>query len=64
MRCRVLKGGECIVNQKYSNKHKGSDIVGLKNGKKIIDAIVAHSEGKVIEVVTGKKNKKGSTGME
>lgn len=63
MRCRVLKGKECYITQKYSNNHKGIDIVGYKKNKKIIDTVVAHTKGTVIEIKTGMKNEKGSSGM-
>lgn len=64
MKCRILKSGNCNVNQKYSNIHKGIDVVALINNKSSIDTVIAHSDGKVIDVKTGKKNSKGSTGME
>ena len=63
MKCRILKNGNCYITQKYNNNHKGTDIVGYKNNKKITDTVLAHSSGTVIDVKVGEKNNKGSKGM-
>lgn len=59
--CRVLKGGSCEITQYYggSNNHLGIDIVGKGY---TLDAIKAHTAGKVIYLQTGHKNNKGSSG--
>lgn len=64
MECRIVKCGKCKITNKYSNTHKGVDIVALKNNVATTDTIVAHSDGKVIAIMTGKKNNKGAKGME
>ena len=58
---RILKSKEAIITNKYSNKHKAIDIVG-KNYT--LDYVVAHSDGIVELIQTGKKNNKNSTGNE
>lgn len=58
---RVLKKKEAVITQKYSKAHEAIDLVG-KNFT--LDDIVAHSDGKVVFLQTGKKNNKGSTGNE
>lgn len=49
MNCRVLKSGRCAITQEYKTSHKALDLV--KEGY-MLDDIVAHSEGKVIQVIS------------
>lgn len=56
---RVLKTKEATITNRYSNSHTGVDIVGKGS---TLDDIVAHSDGTVIFLQTGRKNQKGSTG--
>ena len=56
---RILKTGTNQITTKYSNSHEAVDLVKYKNQT---DYILAHSEGKVSFVQTGRKNEKGSTG--
>lgn len=63
MKCRILKSGNCNINQKYSNSHKGIDIVALINNRSSVDTVLAHTDGEVIDIKTGTKNKRGATGM-
>lgn len=60
-KCRVLKNGECEINQWYggSNNHLGLDIVGKGY---TLDTVVAHSDGFVSYIQTGQVNNQGSTG--
>ena len=55
---RVTKGNNKIT-QKYSRSHRGVDIASLGGDN---DYVLAHSNGIVIKVVTGKKNNTSSTG--
>ncbi len=64
MKCRVLECGECSITQGYKSSHKANDMVAIKSKKKTIDNVVAHTDGKVIAIATGHKNKKGSTGID
>ena len=60
VKCRVLKCGECEINQAYGvNGHLGIDIVGKGY---TLDAILAHSEGTVVMTQTGHRNNPGSSG--
>ncbi len=56
---RVLKVGEHQITQGYKSSHKAVDLVKYKNQAGMI---VAHSDGEVIIVQTGKKKAIGSTG--
>lgn len=56
---RILQTKENQITQKYSNEHKGIDIVG-KNST--LDNIVAHTQGKVVFCQTGLTNDTSSTG--
>lgn len=56
---RVLKAGEPRITQKYSTAHKAVDLVRAPS---MVEAIIAHSAGKVVFCQTGQKNAKGSTG--
>lgn len=47
--CKVLKKGRCEVSGKYYSSHLGIDLVGENY---TLDAIVAHSEGIVTNVVS------------
>lgn len=58
---RILKTGENQVTNGYGNGHTGIDIVKNHNS---LDTIVAHTDGTVVMVQTGKSNNKGSTGTE
>lgn len=49
MNCRVLKSGRCTITQEYKSNHLGIDLV--KEGHQL-DYITAHSEGKVIQVIS------------
>ena len=60
MDCRVLKKGKCEITNGYSTEHKAVDVVGENY---TIDAVVAHSDGKIIYIQDGYKNAKGSFGM-
>ena len=53
---RILKCDKYRITQYFSNKHKGIDIVGTKDGKNITCPIIAHTAGKVIWIQTGQKN--------
>ena len=57
--CRVLKNGKCKITQEYKNEHPAIDLVGENS---TLDYIVAHSDGKVVEVIDDRSNLKGSTG--
>lgn len=59
MKCRVLQKQKCEITQFYSNNHPALDIVGENY---TLDNIIAHSEGKVIEIKDGISNLKGSIG--
>lgn len=69
---RVLKNYDYNVMSKYGMRtvngkqkmHNGIDITAIKNGKNDVDGIVAHSDGVVVAIATGKSNNKGSTGLE
>lgn len=65
---RLLKNYPNKVTSKYGQRssgfHHGIDLVGSKNGSSVTDTILAHTEGLVIAVATGKKNDTGSTGLE
>ncbi len=56
---RILKTGTNQITTKYSNSHQAVDLVKYKRQT---DYILAHSDGKVSFVQTGRKNEKGSTG--
>lgn len=56
---RVLKTGENQITQAYSSTHNGVDIVKQKSS---IDSIIAHSDGTVILLATGKENSKTARG--
>lgn len=58
---RILKTGENQITNGYGNGHTGIDIVKNHNS---LDTIVAHTDGTVVMVQTGKSNNKGSTGTE
>ena len=58
---RILKTGENQITNGYGNGHTGIDIVKNHNS---LDTIVAHTDGTVVMVQTGKSNNKGSTGNE
>lgn len=58
---RILKTKEAIITNKYSNSHKAVDIVGKNH---TLDYVVAHTDGIVSIIQTGKNNNKGSTGNE
>ena len=53
---RILVCDKYRITQYFSNKHKGIDIVGTKDGKNITCPIKAHTAGKVIWIQTGQKN--------
>ena len=59
MGCLVLKSREHTITQKYGGKHSGIDIV--RKGY-LLDYITAHSDGVVVDIQDGLKNRKGSTG--
>ena len=59
MASRVLKTGENQITQKYGNGHGGVDLVKYKSQ---LDAIIAHSDGKVIFCQTGQKNNPSASG--
>lgn len=49
--------------QRRSGFHSGVDIVGFNGKYNVVDGIVAHSSGTVVQVQNGQKNNKGATGM-
>lgn len=49
MNTRVLKSGKCTITQEYKSNHLGIDLV--KEGYQL-DYITAHSDGKVIQVIS------------
>lgn len=49
MNTRVLKSGRCTITQEYKSNHLGIDLV--KEGHQL-DYITAHSDGKVIQVIS------------
>lgn len=55
---RILKTGKDQITQKYSNNHKGIDIVKYKNS---LDYVIAHSSG-VVEKVVKNYNRTDKTG--
>ena len=64
MECRVLECGECFITQHYGNDgHLGVDIVADIDGEHTTDYVVAHSNGRIIDIATGHGNEPGSTGM-
>lgn len=59
---RVLKNATNQIVQKYNiTSHKGVDIVKYKNKTA---EVIAHSDGLIVELVSGKTNSLGSTGKD
>lgn len=57
---RILKTGENQITQNYKKgTHNGIDLVKKPSS---LDAVIAHSAGKVVAAATGKKNDKNATG--
>lgn len=62
---RLLKTYPNKVTNPFGNGHIGIDIVGAdENWDSQVDTILAHSDGEVVEIQTGKVNNKGSKGLE
>lgn len=59
MECRVLQKRKCEITQYYNNNHAALDLVGENY---TLDNIIAHSEGKIVELQDGLSNIKGSVG--
>ena len=59
MECRVLQKRKCEITQYYTNSHSALDLVGANY---TLDNIIAHSNGKIIEIQDGLGNMKGSVG--
>lgn len=58
---RILKNKNILITQSYKASHGGIDMVGEGH---TLDYIIAHSDGTVKQVQTGKVNAKGSKGLE
>ncbi len=56
---RILKSGDIRITNVYSSSHKGVDVVKSPSS---LEAVIAHSGGKVAFCQTGQKNNKGSKG--
>ena len=48
IKCRVLEKGNCEITQEYKSSHQAVDLVA---GGYKLDNIVAHSDGKIIQVI-------------
>lgn len=61
-KCRVLQSGICDITCGYNaNTHKGIDLVGVNaSGQHILEWIVAHSAGTVVELRTNCKGYEGN----
>lgn len=55
VKCRILASGVAKITQEFiaGGKHNGIDIVGFDGKVGIVDDILAHSEGEVVEALDG-----------
>lgn len=63
---RILKTLPNVITSPYGKRgnsmHNGIDIKGFKNGTRVTDYIIAHTDGKVIAMQNNMKNDKKSSG--